>query len=96
MTARDGGDDLVTNFDCVCYKCLWIPLCVFVSGLCMCVIIKWRGAEGFLFQHQQADESLGPNGPKAKLALLLFLLTICLSHTNKKCASETLTSFMTN
>lgn len=24
MTERDGGDDLGTNFDCVCYECMWV------------------------------------------------------------------------
>lgn len=34
--------------------------------------IQWQGAEGSPLQHQQADESLGPNSLEAELALLLF------------------------
>lgn len=44
----------------------------------MCVFIQWQGAEGSPFQHQQADESLGPNSLEAKLALLFSL---SLPHT---------------
>lgn len=35
------------------------------------VVVQWQGAEGSPFQHQQADERLGPNSLKAELALLL-------------------------
>lgn len=28
MAAKDGEHDLVTNFDCVCYECMWVSLCV--------------------------------------------------------------------
>lgn len=41
--------------------------------MCAHTHIQWQGAEGSPFQHQQADESLGPNSLKAELALLLFL-----------------------
>lgn len=41
--------------------------------MCAHTHIQWQGAEGSPFQHQQADESLGPNSLKAELALLFFL-----------------------
>lgn len=57
---------------------------------CVCVVMNWQGAEGFLFQHQQADESLGPNSLEAELALFFFFLyfppfhyTPTLYHTHK-------------
>ncbi len=53
--------------------------CVFVLLCVVCVVIQWQGAEGSLFQHQQADESLGPNSLEAELALLLSFLSLSLS-----------------
>lgn len=78
---KDGEDDLVTNFDCVCVccECMWVSLCV-----CACVFVQWQGAEGSLFQHQQADESLGPNSLEAELALLLsFSPSLSISNLNQ-------------
>lgn len=50
-----------------------VCLCLYHSILCLCQCVwwLWQGAEGSLFQHQQADERLGPNSLKAELALLL-------------------------
>lgn len=86
MTARDGEHDLVTNFDCVCCERMWVSLCVrvFVALYDVCVVVQWQGAEGSLFQHQQADESLGPNSLEAELALLLSLSLSPLSLSHKQ------------
>lgn len=60
-------------------------LCVYVGFfvgarvfvvMCVCLCVCWKGAEGSLFQHQQADESLGPNSLEAELALLFSLFSI--------------------
>lgn len=63
------------------YERTWYSLCVHVFVLLSVVYlcVQWHGAEGSLFQHQQADESLGPNSLEAELALLLFF-SLCLRH----------------
>lgn len=84
MTARDGEDDLDTNFDCV-LEMQRVDFFVYARAfqvldvvLFCALVVQWQGAEGSPFQHQQADESLGPNSLKAKLALLLSLLSVSL------------------
>lgn len=69
MTAGDGGDDIVANSDCMRPECMQ----VLITRARVCVVTNWQGAEGFPFQHQQADESLGPNSLEAELALLLSI-----------------------
>ena len=68
---------------CMCVvhyvMCECVPLCVCV---CVYVVAQWQGAEGSLFQHQQADESLGPNSPEAELALLLSLFSPSQTQTD--------------
>lgn len=76
MTARYGEDDLVSKFVCmnahgflhVC-MCLQCSVCV-RACMCLSVCTVVRGKRIPLFQHQQADESLGPNSLEAELALL--------------------------
>lgn len=75
MTAKDGGAGSVYNFVCqegtrgvfmqFARRCEVLLVCLWLYG--------GKGAEGSRFQDQQADESLGPNSPEAKLALLLSL-----------------------
>lgn len=65
--------------------CAYVFVVLYV--VCVCVVVQWQGAEGSLFQHQQADESLGPNSLEAELALLLSLflpLFLSLIHTHKQ------------
>lgn len=60
------------------YECTWYSLCahVFVLLSVVYLCVQSHGAEGSLFQHQQADESSWPNSLEAELALLLFFLAV--------------------
>ena len=58
----------------VVYECVWL-----YSG---------KGQEVSLFQHQQADESLGPNSLEAELALLLSPF-FSLTDTNNLSLNQT-------
>ena len=77
--ARDWEYDLVTNFDCVYAMnargvffswCVDVFVVLYVVYECVW-LYSGKGQRVSPFQHQQADESLGPNSLEAELALLL-------------------------
>lgn len=68
--------------------CVCSALCCVYVRLSVCVVVQWQGAEGSQFQHQQADESLGPNSLEAELALLPSPFFPSLSDTQTDTQSQ--------
>lgn len=66
---------MLNSDDCT-KSSLYVSGISILSVVCLCVCVHvciyWQGAEGSRFQHQQADESLGPNSLEAELALILL------------------------